>query len=469
MDKNIVFGDRFIRVRLPDTTEVLSPGVSLPLDPVEDMGAAVLGALRHPIDTPPLAELAGAGKAGRAGRAGKKVTIAFDDPTVPCYAPLWSIALPLIVEELGRAGVKERDMDFICANSLHRQFTHDELAALIGTDFVTRHKDRLQCHDAEDPDNIVSLGKTQSGWDVELNSAVSDSDLTIYLNCSTTRGFSGGWKSVCVGLSTYKSIAHHHTPDIMSMSLDRNRMHAMLDEMGAVVERELGRERVFKIETVLANPLAVHRVIGGTTGAARAAALDTMRAHQPARRDLVAEPLDIVVYGVPDWSPYAAFSHNNPILDLISTGLGYLGGMIQAAGKKGCTVVLATPCKNRWDEQHHASYSEVWDTVLPNTLDPDEARRKFEPQFAAREDYIRRYREDYAFHPVHAIMALYPLKRLRHAANVIVAGAEDASLPKHCGFDTAPSVEEALEMAFEIHGRDARVGLVDYPMAFNRQ
>ena len=59
-----------------------------------------------------------------------------------------------------------------------------------------------------------------------------DDDLTIYLNCSTFRGFQGGWKSICVGLSTYRSISHHHNPDDMSMSLDRNLMHDMLNEMG---------------------------------------------------------------------------------------------------------------------------------------------------------------------------------------------------------------------------------------------
>ena len=460
MERDIVFGDRFLRVDLPDDTKVVSPGVSLPLEPVQDEATAILHALRHPLDADPVAQSVG---------AGSRVTVAFDDATVPCYTPLWSIALPLIVEELTSAGVEESDISFICANALHRKFTLDELAKLIGNEFVTRHRDRIGCHDAEDPDSIVSLGRTTSGLHVELNKAVVESDLTIYLNCSTTRGFSGGWKSTCVGLSTYKSIAHHHTPDIMSMSLDRNRMHAMLDEMGAVVEQHLGPQRIFKLETVLANPLAVHAIYGGRTGAARAAALDKMRAHQPPRRNLVDEPVDIVVYGVPDWSPYAAYSHNNPLLDLISTGLGYLGGMIQAIGKPGCTVILATPCPNRWDERHHASYPEVWDSVLPQTLDPDEARRQFEPQLAARDDLIDRYRNGFSFHPVHAVMALYPLKRLRHAREVVVAGAEDPGIPRHCGFHATTTVEEAVALAREMQGPGATVGLVENPMAFNRQ
>ena len=461
LERPIVFGDRVVSARFPDSTQVISPGVSVPLDVTTDLDSTVRNALEAPLDTRPLRDQV---------RAGNKVTIAFDDATVPCYAPLWGTALPLIVSELERGGVAERDLEFVCANALHRRLSHEELSKLIGTDFVARHGSRLDCHDAEDDRRMVSLGRTASGYHVDLDRRVTESDLTIYLNCSTMRAFSGGWKSVCVGLSSYRSIHHHHTPDIMSMSLDRNRMHEILDEMGALVTEKLGAGRIFKLETVMANPLAVHDVYGGSVGATRAKVLETLRAHQPNRRDLVEEPVDVVVYGVPDWSPYAAFAHGNPILDLISTGLGYLGGVIQAIGKPGCTVVLASPCPDRWDEVHHASYREVWERVLPETRDPDEARARFEPELASRSDYIDRYRTGFSFHPVHAVMALYPLKRLRHAARVIVAGAEDPAIPRHCGFDSAPDVETAIAMASDAHdGSDPSVALVEYPPAFNRR
>ncbi|HWC32934.1 MAG TPA: lactate racemase domain-containing protein, partial [Actinomycetota bacterium] len=325
-----------------------------------------------------------------------------------------------------------------------------------------------QCHDAEDPDGNVELGTTPSGHVVDVSRLVTESDLTVYLNCSTTRGFSGGWKSVCVGLSTYRSIRQHHDPDTMSMSLQRNRMHEILDEMGDIVETALGLRRIFKLETVLTNPLQVHRAFGGTVGATRRAVLDLLRANQAPRRAATDDPLDVVVYGVPDWSPYAAYSFTNPLLSLISTGLGYLGGMIEAAGKPGCTVVIATPCPDRWDDDHHPSYRHVWEGVLPETRDPYEARRRFEPGLAADRGYIDRYRRGNAFHPTHAVMALYPLKRLRHAARVIVAGAEDPSVPRHAGFETAPDVEAALDLAREAHGDTMRVGFVPYPPAVNR-
>ena len=59
--------------------------------------------------------------------------------------------------------------------------------------------------------------------------------------------------------------------------------------------------------------------------------------------------------------------------------------------------------------------------MLPVTRDPYEARELFEPDLAGREDYIGKYRTGFGFHPTHAVMALYPLKRLRHAGRVIVA------------------------------------------------
>ncbi len=457
-----MFGGGWITANVPDDAHVVSPGVSLPLPPVEDLAAEVLVAVSRPLDGPPLRERA---------RGARHVTVAFDDPTVPCYAPLWPTAIPVALAELEAAGVPRTDITLLCANALHRQFTDDELAALIGPDLVAEFAadGRLRCHDAEDPDAIVHLGTTDEGHDVEVNRAVTDSDLTVYVNASTTRGFSGGWKSVCVGLSTYRSIRHHHSPDTMSMSTERNRMHEILDRMGAVVDRELGPDRIFKLETIMSNPLQVHRVLGGSVAATREEVLRVTRQHQPPRRTLLDERVDVVLYGVPDWSPYAAFSFLNPILTLISTGLGYLGGMIEALGKPGCTVILATPCPDVWDHARHPSYREVWDRVLPVTRDPFEARELFEPELAERKDYLAKYRTGFGFHPTHAVMALYPLKRLRHAGRVVVAGVEDPSVARHVGFEPTATVEEALSLAADIHGPNPSVAVVPYPPAVNRR
>jgi len=458
--EEIVFGDRWVRAELPDDTVVVPPGVSIPLDPVEDIGAAVRAALDQPLDLPPLRDLA---------KSRSRILVAFDDPTVPCYAPVWPEALREILKELSAAGVKEEAVSLVCANALHRQFTFDELRRLIGEEIADRFRDRLTCHDAEDADGMVSIGQTAGGYDVDLNRRVEESDLVIYLNCSTTRGFSGGWKSICVGLSSYRSIAHHHDPETMSMSLSRNLMHEILNEMGELVIATLGEDRFFKIETVLSNPLQVAKVFAGTVGATRRAALEVNRAHMTNRREMIEEKADIVLYGVPDWSPYAAYSHTNPILTMISTGLGYLGGMIEALGKPGCTAILATPCPDRWDEQRHPSYREVWERVLPETKDPFEAKQRFEEEFATRREYVDKYRNGFGFHGSHGIMALYPLKRLRHSSRVIIAGAEDPQIVEHVGFTHCKTVEDAISEAKSEQGNGATTAFVRYPPAMSRQ
>ena len=268
MEEQIVFGDRMMPVTLPDHVRIAPPGLSTTLSAVNDIEGEIRRALDQPLGRPPLAGMA---------RPNWKVTIAFDDPTVPCFAPVWEPAIKLVIAELEKAGVKRSNMTLLCANALHRKFTRRELANIIGSELVKEFGYRLICHDAEDADNLTYLGTTASGHDVEINKLVTASDLTVYINTVVWRGFNGGWKSVCVGLGSYRSIRWHHTPEDMSMSMEKNRMHAMLDEMGTVVEDKIGKERIFKIETALANPLKVHKMWAGGVLETRQAVLELMK------------------------------------------------------------------------------------------------------------------------------------------------------------------------------------------------
>jgi len=249
----------------------------------------------------------------------------------------------------------------------------------------------------------------------------------------------------------------------MSMSVHNNRMHEVLDEMGRHLERRVGR-RVFKVDTLLADPWRPARVVACSVDATRRELLGDVARMFPARREQGGERFDVLVYGVPDVSPYAVFSHVNPILTLISSGLGYLGGLAEAAGVPGCTVIMATPVPDRWDRVTHPSYPEVWERVLPLTRDPYEIMRRFADDYARRPEYVEAYRTRFGFHPVHGILAVYPLKRLDHVGRVIVAGPHDPEVPRHVGFDAAPSVEEAVARAEARHGRDCAIAYVRQPV-----
>jgi len=253
------------------------------------------------------------------------------------------------------------------------------------------------------------------------------------------------------------------------MSMEKNLMHEILDEMGALVEDRIGKERIFKIETVLANPLQVHDIWAGGIFETRQAALEVMKSQLTPRREIVQEKADIVLYGIPNWSPYAAFSVMNPLLTVLSTGLGYFGGVIEAMGKPGCSVIMASPCLDEWNHVHLPTHREIWEEILPNYRDPYEIADVFEDDFANRPDYIYKYRFCHGFHPMHGIMTTYPLKRLRHASKVFVAGAEHPKLIEHLGFEPTGPVEEAIEKAKDIHGKDASIVFVRYPALMYRQ
>ena len=455
MREQIVFGDQMARVTLPDSVITAPPGLSTTLEPVEDIGGEIQRALQSPLGRPPLPELV---------KPGDKVTIAFDDPTVPCFAPVWEPAIKQVIAELGKSGVKPTDITLVNAGGIHRKFTRRELARVIGEDLVRMFGYRLICHDAEDEKNLAYLGTTPNGYEVEVNRCLLESDLTVYVNTVVWRGFNGGWKSICVGLGSYRSLRWHHSPDSMSMSMHKNRMHAILDEMGTLIEDKLGKNRIFKIETALANPLQVHTVWAGGVFECRQAALELMQSQLKPRREIVTEKADIVLYGIPNWSPYAAFSVMNPMITLLSTGLGYFGGVIEAMGKPGCTVILASPLTDVWHHDHHPSHKEIWEKILPHYQDPYEIIDRFEDDFAHRPEYIYKYRFCHGFHPMHGLMVTYPLKRLRHAGNLIVAGARKPGLVRHLGFEAAETIEAAIDRARDRHGKDASIVFVKYPL-----
>ena len=243
--ESLPFGATTVDVELPDRAVILRPGESPPpASPTADLAQLVRAALDQSLGLPRVEDCV---------RAGRRVVIAFDDPTVRTSLPVRGEIIGQLLERLASGGVDEGDVTLICANALHRKWTSDELARVLGQDLVDRFAGRLLCHDAEDWDNLAAYGQTASGHHVDLSRLAADADLCIYVNAGCFMGFSGGWKSVAVGLSTYRSIAATHHPDGMSMSVRHNRMHVVLDEMGAQLEQRLGK-RFYKVETVMAGP-----------------------------------------------------------------------------------------------------------------------------------------------------------------------------------------------------------------------
>src|SRR5919108_273760 len=145
-------GEGFELQKFPLGTRVVYPPDPLP--GVRDVTGAIRDALLHPLDFEQLPELA------------------------------------------ARKGVD--DVRLIVANSLHRRMTASEIKRVVGERvFRSFWPDGLKNFDAEEPNGLVHLGRTDRGEDVEVSKRVADSDLLVYVNINLV-AMDGGHKSASI-------------------------------------------------------------------------------------------------------------------------------------------------------------------------------------------------------------------------------------------------------------------------------
>ena len=199
-------GEGFRLQKFPLGSRVIYPPDSLP--GLRGLRNHIRHALDHPHGSEPLKELL---------TPGMRLTIAIDDisiPLPPMQTPdIRQLVLEEVLELAARQGVE--DVKLYMANSLHRRMTADEIKHAVGERvFRSFYPKDLKNHDAEDPDNLAYVGKTDQGEEVEINKRAMESDLLIYVNINLV-AMDGGHKSVPVGLASYRSVKHHHNVETM--------------------------------------------------------------------------------------------------------------------------------------------------------------------------------------------------------------------------------------------------------------
>ncbi|MGH9047738.1 MAG: lactate racemase domain-containing protein, partial [Acidimicrobiales bacterium] len=169
-------GEGLTLERLPQGSRIVY--APEPLEALGDPVGAIRHALEHPAgDSEPLRALL---------KAGMKLTICFDDVSLPLPPMEPPDVRQMVIEEVldmaAMAGVD--DVVLVAALALHRRMTEAELRHALGDRVYEAFAPHglLTQHDAEDPDNLVHLGLTDAGEDVEINKRAATSDLLVYVN-----------------------------------------------------------------------------------------------------------------------------------------------------------------------------------------------------------------------------------------------------------------------------------------------
>jgi hypothetical protein len=407
-----------------------------------------------------------------------------------------------VLDMAADAGVD--DVHIICALALHRRMTEAELRHAVGDRVYDAFAPRglLYQHDAEDPDNLEFLGTTPHGEEVEINKRAATSDLLVYVNINLV-AMDGGWKSTATGLSSYRSLRHHHNPTTMEhtrsfMDQHRSELHKSNWRMGKVMV-DAG-VKVFQIETTLntdtfPKPFSFlskrewewnardRATFIGTTAALKRTPANVARrifqgieaphqmtsvqageveaVHRVTTENVFRQQLvevqgqtDILTMGIPFICPYNVNSIMNPIL-VMCMGLGYLFNMYRGKPlvREGGVVIMTHPTPWDFHPVHHPSYIDFFEQVLTETTDPHVMSAKYEQRFAEDDWYRHLYRTSYAYHGVHPFYMWYwGAHGMQHCGKVIIVGGNVRAV-RRLGFTPASTMDDALEIASDVVGR----------------
>lgn len=177
--------------------------------------------------------------------------------------------LPLLVERLHLAGVRDEQVTVVIALGIHRPQSEAEHRRILGPLYG---RIRVIDHDCDDQRKLVTLGTTSNGIKVEINRTVAEAEqviLTGTIGFHYFAGFGGGRKSVLPGVASRNSCMASHfavlnpgpgtgkNPLATAGNLQGNPVHLAMEEACAMLSP------LFSLNTVLGPD---RRIIGVFAG-----------------------------------------------------------------------------------------------------------------------------------------------------------------------------------------------------------
>ena len=148
-----------------------------------------------------------------------------------------------------------RELSFVIATGTHRAALPDEIERLVGPDIARAYAGRITSHDARDDSQLVRIGRTPRGTDVEVNRLLADARSVLLINSVEPHyfaGYTGGRKSLFPGLAGYRTVWANHKLSMQhgseTLRLEGNPVHEDLEE--ALKIGVMGKD-IYSIQMVL--------------------------------------------------------------------------------------------------------------------------------------------------------------------------------------------------------------------------
>jgi nickel-dependent lactate racemase len=332
-------GKKTISLKIPDKISVQQVE-SREMAPVPNVRRAVEEALSRPIGTPRLRDLV---------KPGQTVALVVTDITRKFPE---EIILPLLLRELEAGGIKKRDMTAVVATGTHRSNTPVELKEKFGE---VVNEIAFFNHDPWDPKGLVRLGTSQGGIPLVFNRMVAQADLRISTGVIETHlfaGYSGGVKSIAVGVAGEETIAATHNYGMLQQTrlgiVEGNEFRRFLTEATQAIGLH------FIVNVVQTGKKEVVRVVAGNPVKAFHEGVKTARSLYEVEID---QPGEIVVSGV-------SYPKSRDLYQATRAANVVVFGPRPVVAEGG-TILIAAPCE---DGCGHPGYC----TIMKRSEDIDD-------------------------------------------------------------------------------------------------
>ena len=375
-------------------------------------GEIVEEAFSNPIGSPPLSAIL---------EWCQDVLIITDDYTRP--TPIQMI-LPRLMKELEKGGIKPEGIRFLIASGTHRPMTEEEILRKFGEEIPKKYS--ILNHHWWDASQLVYFGETKGGIPIYVNRLVEEVDLIIGVGQIVPHrvsGFSGGGNIVQPGICGEETTGRTHwlSAQFKGREILGKIENPVKQEIERVAEKT-GLEWIINtiqdgtgrlIDVVAGDPIQAYR-----TGATRS--LEVYQSELSQEADIV----------IADSHPY------DSELWLAAKGI-YAA---ELAVKQGGVVILITSCPEGVSPSHPEVLEWGYQTF-------EEVERK------VRQKKIEKL--TVAAHLVHVGRGIK-----ERAKGILVSPGIPKEKTERLGFIHAREPQEALEIAFSLMGRDAKVAVL---------
>ena len=410
----IPYGKSAVNLDLPDKN-VLAVLRSIEFGESVNESEIVRGALNRPLESELLQHIA---------QKKEKICIVVSDYT---RATPNKTLIPPIIEALKESGRKTGDISILVANGLHKPASQGTLKEFLGEEIVEEFE--IINHDAENKESLVYLGETSFGTKVLVNRLIDESDLVVLTGLIEPHffaGYSGGRKAILPGVAGKETIFANHSYGMIMHPLSRygvldgNPIHEDMVEAAKML-----RSRTYLVNVVIDKR---HRIIGAFAG-------DVFKAHVEGVNFLN----KYVEVNVPSKADIVITSNGGYPLDrdLYQAVKGMATGELIV--KKGGAIVVFAECIDGVGRGH-----EIFYRLMAEAKTPEEVLERIK-----REEPIRDQWE-----------AQILARILKNSEVILVTKNIKHSVIEEMHMTPASSPEEAMEEAYRVAGKEAKIIVV---------